>query len=392
MITELLLQEYKAHASTTIPLDRLTVLVGPNAVGKTSVLDALLLLSCVIDEPPQSLPRILTGKYDLRWLIRRGADREMNVRVRGTGGPSGWSFFLTAPPSGVVEQAAVNRSAVTSPAGSEKANHSKPSVSAARGKPPPKPPRIDPEDERITLRAARTALRGAVALRLETRRLAEPSYSDDENPRLAEDGYGLATTLSRLKLEDTARFLEMEGLVRRIVPRLKNIKFRRTKLEQGSSRTVKIDEQLVVVPDTRTVVADELLLDYEDASDLPAHLASEGTLLVLGILCAIFSPSRPNLILLDDLDRGLHPKAQAELLTGLRSALLAAPDLQIVATTHSPYLVDDLRPEELVFLTRGPDGVVGARRMTEHPKAAMLDVLTTGELWTSEGESWAAAQ
>jgi predicted ATPase len=137
-------------------------------------------------------------------------------------------------------------------------------------------------------------------------------------------------------------------------------------------------------------MADELVLDFKDAPGLPAHAASEGTLIVLGILCAMFSPSHPNLILLDDIDRALHPKAQHDLVAGIRTALAAAPNLQIVATTHSPYLVDALQPEEVVVLARRQDGAVAAKRLSEHPKARMLDVLTTGEFWTAEGEDWVA--
>jgi hypothetical protein len=34
---------------------------------------------------------------------------------------------------------------------------------------------------------------------------------------------------------------------------------------------------------------------------------------------------------------------------------------------------------------------VAAKRLSDHPKARLLDVLTTGELWAAEGEDWVAA-
>ena len=42
---------------------------------------------------------------------------------------------------------------------------------------------------------------------------------------------------------------------------------------------------------------------------------------VLGLLAALHASGRPNLVLLDDLDRGLHPKAQKELISLLRGLL-----------------------------------------------------------------------
>ena len=45
MITSIRIQDFKGHRDSTIPLGRLTMLVGPNGSGKTSVLDALRIQS-----------------------------------------------------------------------------------------------------------------------------------------------------------------------------------------------------------------------------------------------------------------------------------------------------------------------------------------------------------
>jgi predicted ATPase len=229
-------------------------------------------------------------------------------------------------------------------------------------------------------------------LRLEARRLGRPSYSDQEVPVLAEDGYGLATVLTALKVASTDRFGELTDAARRIIPRLRGLGFKRTKMVEQRPRALTVEGQKVVVQDKEVVIADELLLDFEDAVGLPAHAASEGTLVVLGILAALYAPGRPSLLLLDDLERALHPKAQRDLAAALGTALGAMPEAQIVATTHSPYLVDALSPEQVVVLGRAAGGAITARRLRDHPKVELLDVLTAGEFWAAEGEDWAAAR
>jgi energy-coupling factor transporter ATP-binding protein EcfA2 len=52
MITSLEHRNFKAHRETTLPLGQLTVLVGPNSAGKTSVLQALAVLGASVGEDP----------------------------------------------------------------------------------------------------------------------------------------------------------------------------------------------------------------------------------------------------------------------------------------------------------------------------------------------------
>lgn len=96
-----------------------------------------------------------------------------------------------------------------------------------------------------------------------------------------------------------------------------------------------------------------------------------------------------HLIMLDGLERSLHPKAQRDLVNILRKILEQRENLQIVFTTHSPYVVDELSPEEVYLLNTDDEGIAHARRLSEHPDSERaLEVLTTGEFWSAEGEDW----
>lgn len=55
----------------------------------------------------------------------------------------------------------------------------------------------------------------------------------------------------------------------------------------------------------------------------------------------------PGIVLIDELDLHLHPNWQRRIVQDLKNAF---PNIQFVATTHSPFIVQSLRSEELVIL------------------------------------------
>lgn len=121
---------------------------------------------------------------------------------------------------------------------------------------------------------------------------------------------------------------------------------------------------------------------------MPASQVSEGTLLVLGLLAALHGPDRPNLMLLDDLDRGLHPRAQKELIALLRGLLETNQELQVLASTHSPYLLDCMETNE-VRMTHLQDGATVCAALASHPKFdKWKDEFSPGEMWSLFGEKW----
>jgi predicted ATPase len=133
----------------------------------------------------------------------------------------------------------------------------------------------------------------------------------------------------------------------------------------------------------------ELLFDTVNGKSLKANHVSEGTLLTLGLLTAIHGADKPGLLLLDDLDRALHPKAQKDLIDLLRGVMKTNPELQIVASTHSPYMLDNMKPEEVVVTSLREDGTTACEPLTRHPKfETWKDEFHSGEMWSVFGEKW----
>ena len=101
-----------------------------------------------------------------------------------------------------------------------------------------------------------------------------------------------------------------------------------------------------------------LLVD-KDGETLDLSQLSDGERSFLAMICdlgrrlALANPLLPNpldgegVVLIDELELHLHPKWQREVRENLRRTF---PNIQFIATTHSPFVIQSLQPEELVNL------------------------------------------
>lgn len=232
------------------------------------------------------------------------------------------------------------------------------------------------------------AIERTVSLKLDAGRVGASSYLGDEIPFLRSDGYGVATLLAWLAGSEPDVFQQVSSDLKLILGYTGRIRTLRAPIVQHDVELLRIDEQVVERPVNRTVMGERFEVEI-GGHWIRGDQLSEGTLITLGLLAVLHSPNRPRLLLLDDLDQGLHPAAQARLVQCLRRLLDDHPDLQILFTTHSPYLVDCLEPHEVHVLKALPDGTATAARLDEHPDwEKWSGMLQTGEFWTSVGEDW----
>jgi predicted ATPase len=129
------------------------------------------------------------------------------------------------------------------------------------------------------------------------------------------------------------------------------------KLAQRVPRLEKVDAD--VMPDGR------LLLQVKDApfeKPVMAKFASDGTLKMLAYLTLLYDPEPPQLIGIEEPENQLHPRLLPELAEECKVASAAS---QLMVTTHSPYFVNALRPEDVWVLYRTEDGFTQARRASE---------------------------
>jgi predicted ATPase len=351
MIESIRLEDFKGHRDNTIPLARLTLLVGPNGAGKTSVLEALSLHSHLVSNShsmifgPHRLP------YD---ILRRGAPGPISLTCQGFVDGAAWRSRA--------EIATASIKHVWKHREGEETYDARHDLALRTDAP-----------ELFEL------LKAAGIYKLEPARIAEASYDDYAEPTIGQDGSNAAVVLASIKLGSDEVFARIEESLRRIIPNVERIRIRRTVVRRRVPGSFSQDQI--------GYMGDKVYFDFKGARDVPAHAASEGTLITLALLTVLHGPNRPNLLLLDDFAESLHPQAQMELVRLLKRMLAEIPDLQIVATTHSPYILDELDPSEIVAFALRDDGTVAQKRLSEHPQAEkMKGALSAGQLWSLDPE------
>ena len=334
MIKHLTVQNYRALRDLTVDLSSLTVLVGPNGVGKSTTLEALHYITLMS----------YGGNTEARtsW----DGDYPSNAHVRISNEQASFEY---PTPNKEVKQ----REAIWTIDGTEFRANLKRSPNAKISEFPPSFPT------------------SVIRLHLDPKILRADSTSHSPLPlgHIGVLGQGLAAALNDFKTNDDPRFDAIMQAMRHIVPGLKGIKAPRVPQQPGN-----------------------FTISCATAAhhDIPARHMSDGTLYALALITALSSnQGRPTLVLLDDIDQGLHPKAQSELITQIRAIQKNDPGLQVIATCHSPYLVDSLEGDEVVLMQAGKDGFARARRLSDHPDYKRLHgALGTGEFWGSVGEMW----
>lgn len=361
-------------------LERFSVFVGPNASGKTSVLEGLHAVGSVYaGNRPWS-----ANKRRLAETVRRGAEPgefELHMTGRWSGESLEVTLEITDAPK-MKEQRWSTTTEVVWGSGSEHEKWRQQSV-IGQGRASESAEAV-PDD----LGELLDSINSASLLRLDPNSLARPSYTETEEPTVDFDGAGLATVIRKMEGERPDRLDQLQELLSRVVPNVRAVRTRRAPVSRSTVKTISVDGETYQRREIEEVMGEEILFDMISAEAIPAHAASEGTILTLGLLTVIVEES-PTLLLLDDIERALHPRALGELVDVLRDLLDELPELQILATSHSPYLLDHMRPEEIWLTNLDDQGRTVAKRLDEHQEFEIWkDEMSPGEFWSYVGEDW----
>lgn len=340
MITRVGVKNFKCLRDVTVDLERFTVFVGANGSGKTSFLQALdLLCRTFRTQSVQSGFSTQPGHADEEFRQNRSYGTTEEVEMSCESGGTQFRYRTTSP----AQMQQYQQSGRTpSGAGAEFAKD---------GVPPDWKP-WQPQHGMSPI---------PVWLRLDPNILRSPQAGQDIR-QMGDRGQGMHRALSSMMLERRNDFF---------------------KLEADLSRIVKSVRQL------QPTAEHEIRFDTVNGKGLNASQVSEGTLLTLGLLTAIHGVNKPGVLLLDDLDRALHPKAQRELIDLLRGVQATNPDIQIFASTHSPYMLDGMQPNEVLVTSLREDGSTACEPLTRHPKfEKWKDEFHPGEMWGVFGETW----
>lgn len=358
MIHRAKFQNFKALRDVEIAFDsRLTVLVGPNGSGKTSVLQGMHALTQLTmtsgGDADVALPKLS------EYLSIGAAEVNFHIEIRGLRPPAEeYHVEIQRKAAGQID--GTLSTVVLGPLKEwrVKSRYRKGRWDDTQNELP-----LLPEDSK---RFDITSL-----IRFSASRLALPTLIRSYPPQVEKDGLGLAANLGHIKSKYPVRFEQIVTAFRRVIPNVKGIRFDKER-----------------VPQTE-FYGDILLVDYKGVEGVKASHVSSGTLFALGLLTVALGPDSANVLLLDDLDHGLHPKAQTELIDVFRGLIEQNPDLQIIATAHSPYILDKLRPNEVRVVAQRNDGSAACVRLEDHPQYPMWkDSMSPGEFWSHAGEDW----
>ncbi|MFI8242397.1 AAA family ATPase [Streptomyces sp. NPDC085866] len=392
-ILGLTVRNFRTLTDTKLPLGPLTVMVGPNAAGKSNVLHALEFLG---DVTRKGVEPALEERGGFEALAFRGGRNPVSKISFGVEGV--WSDFASeeAPDS---YELSISRRRLPEPrhrehvlsrqerfiqhpcAGTESSVELTGSAGVVHS-----PSVTDDSKARVKLGRMVSALHQTQVLPLpedspsgkavsevrhhlarirvfdpDVRAARKPSAVTESEWHLKGDASNLADFLLRLRENgDTWELLEED--IRTAVPQIRKIHM---SLVPGSGQVeVELEEESLR---GRTRLAD----------------ASWGTVRVLCMLAVIHDPEPPLLTCIEEIDHGLHPHVLSLLTLRLREASARG---QFLVTTHSPVLVNALEPEELIVCERLPSGAsrIPARSLEDIQRVIeKSEYEPMGDLWYS---------
>ena len=141
--------------------------------------------------------------------------------------------------------------------------------------------------------------------------------------------------------------------------------------------------------DTEKTSDGRLLLRFNDkgfTDPFYAQQMSDGTLKAFCYLLLLEDPPPPPFLCIEEPENGLYHKLLETLATEFRDHAARPRGSQVLITTHQPYFVDWLEPDEVWILEKGPDGCSTVRRASGDPVVTSLvaEGLPLGGLWYSE--------
>ena len=133
-----------------------------------------------------------------------------------------------------------------------------------------------------------------------------------------------------------------------------------------------LDHVRVVLPELKGVGVVEreddnrghLMLAYGAGIEVPSWSVSEGTLRLLALTLVAYLPDEGAVYLIEEPENGIHPLA----IEAVYQSLSSAYDSHVFVTTHSPTLLGCASPREVLCFARDQEGATDIVSGADHPR------------------------
>lgn len=322
MIAAVQFRNFKALRSTGVKLAPFNLVLGPNGSGKTSLIQSLLRLRSLAALSPSTKPPAPHGGPRIDFAF---AAPYQDIGVS-----------LGCHPDELV----CNVLSVSHPPGAAGEAHW--------------------EELRAKLRSIRAYLFDHYAMAMP----AKPA----ESAELASNGGNLAAVLAAWREKNPDAYAALQAEFLRLMP-----EFGALEVRTGPGGTVELGARLKA-NGHNFITADNL---------------SQGTLYLLALLTLAFTPAPPAVVCIEEADRGMHPRSLREVRDTLyrlsypQDLGMARAPVQVITTTHSPYLLDQFReqPQEVILASKQGQAATFERLSDRADILELMKETHLGDLW-----------
>jgi len=107
-----------------------------------------------------------------------------------------------------------------------------------------------------------------------------------------------------------------------------------------------------------------ILVQYQNGGKIPSWLVSDGTLRLFALTILAYLPNLEGVFLIEEPENGIHPKAIETVYQSLSSVYTA----QILLASHSPVILSMVKPADVLCFGKTKEGITDIVNGADHPK------------------------
>ena len=107
-----------------------------------------------------------------------------------------------------------------------------------------------------------------------------------------------------------------------------------------------------------------MVLRYGSGLEVPSWMASDGTLRLLALTLPAYLSDFQGCYVIEEPENGIHPRAVETVLQSLSSVY----DAQVLLATHSPVILSNVEPKDVLCFTKTEDGATDIVTGDKHPR------------------------